>query len=564
MTRSYHKVRFSDRHGTPRKHSSCVTDLPIYIEKQGALILLRSSVSVWEKKMNQRISSNWVSSFFFFFFFFFFFCFAFVACDENRSRRDFAEILESKLKSDKKKGKEESKKRKEKSSADSKGASVVPDARSEVPIVDPIGNFQSPPSFQMRGANYVRLRRGSDGNMYHSTFGVDQYDASRAHAALDQLSRDGYKLVRVFVSVDTDDGIVSQQSGATLNERYLANLRDFLAHARSVGISVVITTQWAPGNYVRTDWSPDNNIGGMNGLYLNPKILGANLRFFTDLAAAIHAASLDSAVYAFDLHNEGEFNSSEAPLNSNQWFKAPNGASYDLGSSGEKQRLMDDSVAHWIYWARESIRSRMPNVLVTQSVFSPFLVRGSSRVPFRLAAIEAAPVDYLDAHVYAQNPDELDAELKELGVGALTKNKRLIVGELGALQSKSISDSVKLVRAMFDKTCRSGFSAWMFWTWDSHEQTDWHNLYQDGGALNGVFAPVANQLSCNSTPSCMTPEGFFRINEAIYYSNGKDSFCVYKSWDDYKRAGGSDDWRSIRSYSAQPTCFRNDGICVVR
>jgi hypothetical protein len=327
------------------------------------------------------------------------------------------------------------------------------------------------------------------------------------------MSADGYKLVRVFVSVATDDGIVSQQSGATLDERYLANLKDFLAYARSSGISVVITTQWAPENYVRTDRNPVNSIGGMNGLYLNPKILSANLRFFRDLAAAIRAASLDSAIYAFDLHNEGEFNSSEAPLNSNQWFRAPNGASYNLGTFGEKQRLMVDSVAHWIHWARESIRSQMPNVLITQSVFSPFLVRGSSRVPFRLAAIEAAAVDYLDAHVYAQNPDELDAELNGLGVGALTKNKRLVVGELGALQSKSIPDSVKLVRAMFDKTCRSGFSAWMFWTWDSHEQTNWHNLSQEGGALNGVFAPVSNQLSCNSTPSCMTPEGFFRINE---------------------------------------------------
>lgn len=492
-----------------------------------------------------------------------------LACSENRSRRDFAEVLASesnsgKSDSGKKKGEGDSKKNKEKTSKDSKRNKVVPDASSEVPSGITQGNFQSPPGFQMRGANYVRLRRGSDGNMYHSTFGVDQYDSSRAHAALDQLSRDGYKLVRVFVSVDTDDGIVSQQSGATLNERYLANLRDFLAYARSSRISVVITTQWAPENYLRTDWNPSNNIGGMNGLYLNPKILSANLRFFRDLAAAIHAASLDSAVYAFDLHNEGEFNSSEPPLNTNQWFKAPNGASYDLGSQGEKQRLMDDSVAHWIYWARESIRSQMPNVLITQSVFSPFLVKGSSRVPFRLAAIEAAAVDYLDAHVYAQNPHELDAELNDLGVGSLIKNKRLIVGELGALQRKSIQDSVVLIRAMFDKTCRSGFSAWMFWTWDSHEQTDWHNLLQEKGALNGVFAPVANQLSCNSTPSCMAPNGFFRSNEGIYYSNGNDLYCLYKSWDDYKRAGGIDDWRSLRFYATLPTCFRNDGYCVVR
>ena len=33
------------------------------------------------------------------------------------------------------------------------------------------------------------------------------------------------------------------------------------------------------------------------------------------------------------------------------------------------------------------------------------------------------------------------------------KNKRLVVGELGALQRKSIPDSVTLVKAMFDKTC---------------------------------------------------------------------------------------------------------------
>lgn len=111
--------------------------------------------------MHQKISSNWL---------FLLFCFAFVACSESQSRRDSGKIQAFKSENGEKKGEEESEKKTEMGSAVLSDNKVVPESGKEVSLVAPNRNVQSPTGFQMRGANYARLRRGNDGNMYHSTF----------------------------------------------------------------------------------------------------------------------------------------------------------------------------------------------------------------------------------------------------------------------------------------------------------------------------------------------------------------------------------------------------------
>ncbi|MEI8026942.1 MAG: hypothetical protein WCI18_11400 [Pseudomonadota bacterium] len=341
----------------------------------------------------------------------------------------------------------------------------------------------------LRGANYVRL---SPVDGWHSTFGVDRYDAARAQKALNDLAASGYNSVRVFIDVTSDTGTSAKMSAPGINEKYLNNLFDFLRYAQSKNIFVIITSQWSPQNYAIYYKNLSNGVGGLNGMYLNPQHVNSNIKFFEDLAKAIQGASLANAVLAFDLHNEGEFRNNESPLNSRTGtFKAPNGKSYSLASADERQAMLDDAVIHWINLTAAAIHSQIPNVLITQSVFSPFLVRGTERVAFRLVAIEKSSVDYLDAHIYAQNTSDIDTEIAELGVRSLVQQKPMIVGEMGFLSNKSVAEGDSLIRATYQKTCQSGFSGWLFWTWDSDEQTDWRNLVKDNGALNGVFAPVA-------------------------------------------------------------------------
>ncbi|MEI8027822.1 MAG: hypothetical protein WCI18_15845, partial [Pseudomonadota bacterium] len=81
-------------------------------------------------------------------------------------------------------------------------------------------------------------------------------------------------------------------------------------------------------------------------------------------------------------------------------------------------------------------------------------------------------------------------------------------------------------------------------------------------------APSVEQPSRSVAPSveqplgCAIQPGRFRIGGAIFYSNGS-AFCVYKSWDDYKAAGGGDDTSSIPLLPSKPACMRDDGACIV-
>lgn len=96
------------------------------------------------------------------------------------------------------------------------------------------------------------------------------------------------------------------------------------------------------------------------------------------------------------------------------------------------------------------------------------------------------------------------------------------------------------------------------------------------GDLSGVVT-LAGEPSCMrkdgfcavppppSPPPCQPqPRGFFRIGEAIHYSNGTDAFCWIRSWSDFlKINAGNGDTSGIPSLSAKPACMRDDGGCNI-
>jgi hypothetical protein len=70
---------------------------------------------------------------------------------------------------------------------------------------------------------------------------------------------------------------------------------------------------------------------------------------------------------------------------------------------------------------------------------------------------------------------------------------------------------------------------------------------------------MANHGVC---PSPAQPTGFFRIGstDGVYFSNGGDAFCLIADWDFFLRLGGNADGSNVTSRTALPS-MRNDGIC---
>jgi hypothetical protein len=386
--------------------------------------------------------------------------------------------------------------------------------------------------FVPRGPNFVRLHLKANGHGWHSTFDEGRYDSAAADAALSKMHADGYNIVRVFINVENlGDG----QAAGTMNPRYLVNLTDFVRRAEHHHVKVLITTQWIPASYLALFNDRTNGIGGYNGHFLNPAHLAAQERYLGDLAAHFVQQQLQDAIFAYDLINEGAYESDKPPFDQQQGqFLAPNGQSYDLATPASRQELADASAIYYANRLTRAIKSADPGALTTLSVFSPEAVGhagigglpnigGDSRYPFRLLKLAQSRIDFLDVHLYPQSEAKLNAEIASLEWAALRTKKPLLVGELGAQKGVPMQKAASLTRMIADKTCSRGFVGWLFWTWDTEEAGhSFHTLLEQGGALNGVFAPIANPLPCpidalaaQAHSGCFSEQGYLDENPEV-------------------------------------------------
>ena len=98
----------------------------------------------------------------------------------------------------------------------------------------------------------------------------------------------------------------------------MANLSDFLLRAKTHDIYVILTTDNEPGteHYVRlldSTWSAD--FGGTNNFFLTQGGILVARSFWQDLVLELleQGAPLD-AIFAYELRNEGSFESNAPPL----------------------------------------------------------------------------------------------------------------------------------------------------------------------------------------------------------------------------------------------------------
>lgn len=389
-----------------------------------------------------------------------------------------------------------------------------PEHRIAIHTVNGIAEFYnrlSGEKFIPRGNNYIRLasQYGFSGEAftYHSTFNTNLYNPSQVEAALTKMQDEGYNVVRVFMQGSCKDYCLGDPAGGLL-DGYIANVADFLRKAKSHGIYVILTIDGEPGtsyyfNLLDSTWSED--FGGTNKNILTGGGILVGKEFWQDLIDELlrQNAALD-AIFAYELRNELFFESNATPLSyTSGSFKTANGKTYDMSSTEDRQRMMDENLLYWIDQIRNAILERDPTALVTVGFFVPQGPNPARMGDIRL--IETRPViwdsslDFIDLHPYPGFGFSLPQYVENFGMAGM-EGKPIIIGEFGAARSSYPSEA-KTARALHDwqvESCRYGFDGWLLWTWDTDEQTDFYNGLTGLGQIDQVLAPINRPDPCQA------------------------------------------------------------------
>ncbi len=355
-------------------------------------------------------------------------------------------------------------------------------------------------SFAPRGFNYIRLKKN-----WHATFAPDTYEATRAEAMLADLEQRGFNVVRVFIDHSPPDGVVAGNNSEGLSPKYMANVFDFLRRARAHRIYVVPALVWLPPArpYHALASAKTAKVEDVNQLYLSRGAIEAKALYAADFVRAIrdHDPSMASTVFAYELDNETSMNASKPPFSLESGTCVPaNGKTYDLASEEALQRMADDHVVLWTDTCAAAIRAVDPAALVGVSVFTfkavgrtgPGHLRRDTtpdvRFPARPLALAKSKADYLDIHLYSTDADSLAADLTsvefdEVRDACAEVGKPIIMGEFGAFKHDfaALSDAARAMASRLEWTREAGFDGFLYWTYDTDEQTRlWNALSGEG------------------------------------------------------------------------------------
>jgi len=360
--------------------------------------------------------------------------------------------------------------------------------------------------------NYIRLANQVDwgGNplSYHSTFNVGQYDAPRADAVLARLQQDGYNVVRVFLNGCCADGTIGNPSGG-LTSAYIANLADFLTRAKARGVFVMITTDGVPlyGGWVDTMYAAAccTYFDGENMNTLTGAGAYTHSRFWQTLIVALKAqnAPLD-AVFAYELRSELSFYATQAPFTLTAGIVTTgNGKTYDLSSTTDRQKMMDENLTWWTTRVRTAIADVDADRLVTVGFFEPQGPNpsriGDPRLIEPYPAIALSTADFVDLHAYDGWGLTIDQYAQNFGEEAYLE-KPVIMGEFSAVKNvfPSVSQGAQALIAWQTGSCAHGFGGWLLWAWDEYEPAFplWTMTSADS-SVERALAPVRRADPCS-------------------------------------------------------------------
>ncbi|RZA05274.1 MAG: hypothetical protein EOP11_13195, partial [Proteobacteria bacterium] len=387
-------------------------------------------------------------------------------------------------------------------------------------------------AFLPRGTNFNRnenriLPDGSP-EWWYRTFDVGYYQPEMVEPILAEIEKSDYNYVRIFLSGQHPDAGFGRTSPG-VDDAYVKNVADFLRRARNHGLFVVLTGQFAAGQWLPKNYlpltTPLENVDGSNQLTLNPSYGKALGQFYRDLLIGLKAQPDDvlSAIFAIDIHNEISVNKREKPLSAGSGTFTYNNHEYNLADNSARQALIDAATVSWANTVIDSIKTVDRQILTTASVFT---IGASGNAGFNGASLSdggdgraalnpkvqaKSKADFLDIHVYAAGPNynfEKDMQKEGLSPSSIP-NKPLVMGELGTFRDVSPTREIATatLQSMIAKSCGYGFNGWGFWIWDGvgDKSNDVWSLTTNEGAMNAFFAPSANGDLCQAHNSPPVP-----------------------------------------------------------
>jgi hypothetical protein len=350
-----------------------------------------------------------------------------------------------------------------------------------------------------RGSNYIRVAPQVDvfgrTQVYHSTFNLGDYDAARADAALSRMAVAGYNVVRVFVNNTCVQRCSANMRTGQISSSYVANVADFLRRARAHGVFVILTGDWLPSGALydaiaadlRRDWFDDVNL-----VFLSPQGVEMSIRFWRDFIRELirqHAA-LD-AIFAYSLWNEASVDFRHLPFTlPTGRITTANGQTYDMASSADTKRMIDDAFVYYSDQVRTAILQVDPSALVTIGFWTaPDSPAG--------ALVMRSRVDFVDIHPYPGFGATFAESMQMYGIEGPTA-KPVVIGEMGATRVAfgTVDDAAADLVAWQRQSCAYGIDGWLLWTWDTDEQPELWNALSGAGVIEQALAPKNRPDPC--------------------------------------------------------------------
>jgi hypothetical protein len=379
------------------------------------------------------------------------------------------------------------------------------------------GNFiqaDTGKTFIPRGFNYIRLREfpGILEAQWHDTFNPKRYNPTETDALFADLKENGFNMVRVFIDHLPEQGIVQTKNSSRLSEIYMDNVRHFLSRACQNGVYVILTFPWFPDSpaYHMIDKEKPENKPYHNASFFHPLYIAVKTRYLSDFVKTVkdHGPDLLNAIFAYELENETHFCADEFPFTLNDRNFQFLGSSYDLTKPEDCQRLADDAIQNWADLCVKAFHKHDECALVGANVFTFHAVgrsgpvfhfkenRGDRRFPARPLALAKSSIDFLDIHLYAaedveesMRKDLESVEYPEVKRECQKLGKPIIMGEFGAFKERfpDLAEAAKAMQKQAELSSELGFKGWIYWTYDSDEQTRlWNAKSKSGVILNAL------------------------------------------------------------------------------
>jgi hypothetical protein len=396
-------------------------------------------------------------------------------------------------------------------------------------------------TFTPRGANYIRLT--SDGAStpywYISTFEPGLYNPSAVRNMLSQLTYDKYNVVRTFIDIGNErtDGQGSvhgmghgMSDNRPVNPEYMDNFADFVKAANERNIYVIPVLYRIPQNcYYYTIVQnggqcavsvPTVNVEGRNALYMDKGHVAAKVEYLKQFSSALVARIGNTAgVLAYASDNEAYFEANKAPFASKTGSVVnSDGKTYSMVTNAGRQAAADQGLYTYTTRVREGLRAGDPNGKLTIGLYTLYAIGKTkydglssycstnciANVDYRYPVRgKFANVDIIDVHFYPRNANTGYTVQADLNTTEYTTwTKPWFTGEIGAHRDFFNNDIVSAAFAMRDAqtvACQLGSKGSLFWTVDNQDNADQQRLFtlmENGGAINGVLAPIANPTFC--------------------------------------------------------------------